>query len=72
MYTNDYKGELFKLKPDWYEVYDENSTGSKCDSLVEFSGTDSFWYSVMLDLEKLDIINLNKSDLEKLKSKYKI
>lgn len=72
MYTNDYKGELFKLKPDWYEVYDVNSTGSKYDSLVEFGGTDSFWYSVMLYLEKSDIINLNKSDLEKLKSKYKI
>lgn len=77
MYTNDYKGELFKLKPDWYEVYDGNKSNlSEVDSLIEFSGKDSPWYSTMKNSENpknapKNATILRKSELEKLKSKYK-
>lgn len=75
IHTNN-KNILNIIKPDWYEIYDANSWNfSEVDSLIEFSGEDSYWYSIMKNSEDPNAPKnstiLRKSELKELKSKYK-
>lgn len=73
MYTNDYEHAINVLKADWYEVYDADKElyHSKVDSLIEFSGENSDIYKAIEKAEKSSDPKISKSDIEKLKSKYK-
>lgn len=73
MYTNDYEHVINTLKPDWYEVYDaaKELHSSKIESLIEFSGEKSDICKAIEKAEKSSDPKLSKSDIEKLKSKYK-